>query len=433
MTLPERLAGAVDDESVVAEVPLGGDDVLVVTPTRTLVYRAEGLLSDETVESYDHDVERVDVSKGRRKAKITLGYGLDGEETISLPAKRLDDALHPVLAGILSGVGVTEPGESVVRTFRFSELTLVVTSHRLVKHVGAAVWDEEYEEFPYDELTGLDFEEGTVATSVVLTHGGRSERFKAPNESARAVREALTDAVCTFHDVDSLEEFRVAVAEAAEPGDAAAPTDSAAGSSTSVFGEGPDPLSASPASDASREEASTDADPNEAATGDGTAPDEMTVSDAATGTTEPADPLAADPNSGQVDAPAGQTSAGQTHAGQTSAGQTPAGQTSVPSGSDDGDGDVGVERSESGATGETTRTAAGSGDSDAFEGDTFEGDTFEDDAFEGSAFESAGIENEADLAAEVDALREAVEAQSDRLDRQAELIERLIEELRRGR
>ncbi len=418
MTLPERLAGAVDDESVVAEVPLGGDDVLVVTPTRTLVYRAEGLLSDETVESYDHDVERVDVSKGRRKAKVVLGYGLDGEETISLPAKRLDDALHPVLAGILSGVSVTEPGESVVRTFRFSELTLVVTSHRLVKHVGAAVWDEEYEEFPYDELTGLDFEEGTVATSIVLTHGGRSERFKAPNESARAVREALTDAVCTFHDVDSLEEFRVAVTEAAESDEAGAPADSAAGSSTSVFGDGPDPLSASPASDASREETQSVSDQNEAAAGGGTTPDELTVSDAATGTTEPADPLAADPSSEPVDTPAGQTPAErtsgeqtsaertsreQTHAEQTAVGRTSASETSVPPGRDDGDGDA------------------------------VAGDAFEDDAFEGSAFESAGIENEADLAAEVDALREAVEAQSDRLDRQAELIERLIEELRRGR
>jgi len=38
-----------------------------------------------------------------------------------------------------------------------------------------------------------------------LTHGGRSERFKAPNESARAVRETLVDAVCAYHGVDSLE------------------------------------------------------------------------------------------------------------------------------------------------------------------------------------------------------------------------------------
>jgi len=121
--------------------------------------------------------------------------------------------LHPVLAGVLSATGVTDPGESVIQTFRFSELTLVVTSERLVKHVGSAVWDEEFEEFAYADITDLDFEEGTVATAVVLTHGGRSERFKAPNESARAVRETLVDAVCAYHGVDSLEEFRVTVAD----------------------------------------------------------------------------------------------------------------------------------------------------------------------------------------------------------------------------
>ncbi len=399
MTLPERLAGAVDDETVVAEVPLGGDDVLVVTPTRTLVYRAEGLLSDETVEAYGHEVERVEVSKGRRKAKITLDYGLDGKQTVSLPAKRLDDALHPVLAGILSGMSVTESGESVVRTFRFSELTLVITSHRVVKHVGAAVWDEEYEEFPYDELTGLDFEEGTVATSVVLAHGGRSERFKAPNESARAVREALTDAVCSFHDVDSLEEFRLVVAEAAEDSPATGGSDSPANDSASVFGEGPDPLSASPAadaSDASREDGSTAAESNADAMPGGTA-EGLTVADAATGTSEPADPLAAEPGSEPMDTPTGGT----------------------PPGGGDGVGDV--EDAESHAPGGTAGSVSDPG-TDAF-----------DDAFEGSQFESAGVEDEADLASEVAALRETVETQSDRLDRQAELIERLIEELRRGR
>ncbi|OYR77833.1 hypothetical protein DJ71_17695, partial [Halorubrum sp. E3] len=194
MSLPELLAGTVGDEEVVAEVPLGGADRLAVTPTRTLVYRGDGLLSDESVSEYSHDVERIAVSTGRRKAKLTLGYGLDGDETISVPAKRADDVLHPILAGVLSATGVTDPRASVVRPFRFSELTLVVTSNRLVKHVGSAVWDEEFEEFAYDDITDLDFEEGTVATAVVLTHGGRSERFKAPNESARAVRETLVDA-----------------------------------------------------------------------------------------------------------------------------------------------------------------------------------------------------------------------------------------------
>ena len=390
MSLPDLLAGAVDDEDVVARVPLGGDDVLAVTPTRTLVYRADGLLSDETIEEYSHDVERVDVSEGRRKAKLTLGYGLDGEETVSLPSKRVDDALHPVLAGILSGRNVTEPGESVLRTFRFSELTLVVTSHRLVKHIGSAVWDEEFEEFPYAELTGLDFEEGTVATAVVLTHAGRSERFKAPNESARAVKEALTDAVCEFHGVDSLEEFRLSVAEAAdeENDDPNASTD---------FGDGPDPLSASPVADAEAEveaanapqQAGGNASDTAVAGSEGTG--DMTVAEAATGETEPTDPLAGDPGAADP-----------------------------------------AEAADNGAT--TRGREAGADAPDLDDGETRDDrpDAFERSAFEGSAFESAGIEDD-DVASEVAALRHTIEAQSERLDRQAELIEQLIDELRRGR
>ena len=381
MSLPERLAGAVDDEDVVASVPLGGDDVLVVTPTRTLVYRAEGLLSDETVEEYSHDVERVDVSTGRRKAKLTLEYGLDGQKTLSLPSKRLEDALHPVLAGILSGRNVTASGESVLRTFRFSELTLIVTSHRLVKHIGSAVWDEEFEEFPYEDLTGLDFEEGTVATAVVLTHAGRSERFKTPNESARAVRETLTDAVCEFHGVDSLEEFRLTVAESTdEDEEAAGPTD---------FGNGPDPLSTSPVADAEAgaegaSKRSPDGEPTEpSATADGTA-DELPVAEAAGGTDGSNDPLGAEGGADLAAEPI-----------------------------DAADGPAAEPGAETGAAADDATTGS-------------------EDAFEDSPFESAGVEEE-DLSAEVAALRDAVERQSEQLDRQTELIERLIEELRRGR
>jgi hypothetical protein len=237
MSLPDLVHSNLNGESVAARVTLGGEDELFVTPTRTLVYRADGLLSDESVEEYTHDAERLEVSTGRRKAKVTLDYGLDGEETFALPAKRIQEALHPVLAGVLNAAGITDPGETVKHTFQFSELTLVITSARVVKHIGSAVWDGEFEEFHYEDVTDLSFEEGSVATSVVVTTSGRQERFKAPNEDARAVREGLTNALLAYHDVGSLEEFRVTVApdEGAEP--ERDPVD---------FGDGPDPLSANP-------------------------------------------------------------------------------------------------------------------------------------------------------------------------------------------
>lgn len=440
MSLPELLAATVGDEDVVAEVPLGGDDRLAVTPTRTLVFRGDGLLSDESVDEYGHDVERIEVSTGRRKAKITLGYGLDGDETLSVPAKRVDDVLHPVLAGVLSASGVTGPGETVVRTFRFSELTLIVTSERLVKHVGSAVWDADFEEFHYEDLTGLDFEEGTVATAVVLVHDGRSERFKAPNESARAVRETLADAVCSFHGVESLEEFRVAAAEAEE----SAPDAEASG--TTDFGEGPDPLSASPAADAEADADGPETEPD-GATGAADPPAESgpgfeaddaadpgaaasqsaeSAVESADGASEAAadDPLGADPLAADASVDAAATDpldADGTESAPTAEG--------IEREADDGPAstadpealatDAAVDDVSTGEPVADTETDA-------------DGPVPGDDAFDGSPFESAGVED-ADLATEVAALRRTVEAQSERLDRQSALIEQLIEELRRGR
>ncbi|RLM63263.1 hypothetical protein DVK05_07655 [Halorubrum sp. Atlit-8R] len=433
MSLPELLAATVGDEDVVAEVPLGGDDRLAVTPTRTLVFRGDGLLSDESVDEYGHDVERIDVSTGRRKAKITLGYGLDGDETLSVPAKRVDDVLHPVLAGVLSASGVTGPGETVVRTFRFSELTLIVTSERLVKHVGSAVWDADFEEFHYEDITGLDFEEGTVATAVVLVHDGRSERFKAPNESARAVRETLADAVCSFHGVDSLEEFRVAAAEAEEPAADAEP------SGTTDFGEGPDPLSASPAADAEADAEgpepgdatggagrSTETDPG---SGDDGADSAEAAASASAGSASGDDPLDADPlaaDAGVDDAATDPLAADATEPASTAEGidSEAAGESASA---------VGAEGRSADAAGAESAGGDPVGDADAVAAETdAEGPVRGDDAFDGSPFESAGVED-ADLASEVAALRRTVEAQSERLDRQSALIEQLIEELRRGR
>jgi hypothetical protein len=242
MDKPEVVRDALGEEAVAATVSLGGSDRLFVTPTRTLVYRAEGLLSDESVEEYPHGAERIELSAGRRKSKLRLDYGLDGERTLALPAKHVDDALHPMLAGTLNAAEVTDPGETVKETFRFSELTLLVTSARVVKHVGTAVWDQEYEEFHYDDVTDLTFEEGSVATSVVLTLGDSQERFKAPNDAARRVREAIQDALFAHHGVQSVEELRTVTRPEDGEGEEAA----GAGAEEVAFGDGPGKLNANP-------------------------------------------------------------------------------------------------------------------------------------------------------------------------------------------
>jgi len=319
MSLPEIVQSSLDGESVAARVGLGGEDLLLVTPTRTLVYRAEGLLSDEAVEEFPHDAEHVGVSEGRRKAEVTLDYGLDGERTFSVPTKQLDQVIHPVLAGVLNARGVTDTGETVKQTYRFSELTIVVTSARLVRHIGEAVWDEEYDEYHFDDVTDLDFEEGSVATSVVITVGGRQERFKAPNDQARALREGLVEAVCTHHGVDDLDDLRAATA-----------TDDAddEGEETVSFGEGPAPL-----------------------------------------------------------------------------------------GSSDGADENGSEEEPAATDAEATALAGERGES----------------GFDDSGFQSAGVVDDPAVARELAELREAVEAQNERLERQERTIQQLIEELRQGR
>ncbi|MFC3477094.1 DUF7115 domain-containing protein [Halobacterium litoreum] len=207
MNAPALVQSSLEDEDVAAHVPLKGEDALFVTPTRTVVYKADGLLSDEGVDEYPHDAERIEVSEGRRKAKVTMDYGLDGDDTFSVPSKKLDDVLHPVLAGVLNAAGVTGPGETVKRTFRFSELTLVVTSDRVVKHVGAAMWGPDHEEIDFETVTGIDVEEGSVASQLVLETTGRTERIKAPSEEFRDVRETVEEAVFAFHDAANAAEF----------------------------------------------------------------------------------------------------------------------------------------------------------------------------------------------------------------------------------
>lgn len=217
MNVPALVQSSLGDEDVAAHVPLKGEDALFVTATRTIVYKSDGLLSDESVDEFSHDAEGIEVSEGRRKAKVTLDYGLDGEESFSIPSGGLDDVLHPIIAGALAAAGVTEPGETVKRTYRFSELTLVVTSKRLVKHIGSAVWAADYEEISFRSITGIDVEEGNVSSQLVLETTERTQRIKAPNEEFRDVRETVEEAAYAYHDAGSAAEFeQMNVAEDAE-------------------------------------------------------------------------------------------------------------------------------------------------------------------------------------------------------------------------
>lgn len=214
MDTPDLVKQELGDEEIQAGVALGDEDAVCFTPTRTLVYRGEGLLSDETVKTYPHDFERLTLSAGRRKTKFTLVY-TDGKRDFGVPGSRADAVLERLLEGHLRQSNAIAGGERVTGVFRFSELTLVVTEGRLLKHLGSVTWDGDFESYPFDAVTGLDFEQGSVATAIVLAVDDRPERIKAPSDQAPAVRRTLQEALFAFHEVSSLADFNAKVA--AEP------------------------------------------------------------------------------------------------------------------------------------------------------------------------------------------------------------------------
>lgn len=224
MDVPSAVTEVLDEEAVEASVALGGSDTLFVTPTRTIVYRSEGLLSDEAVEEYTHDVDRIGVSEGRRKATITLAGSLGEEQTLSVPAGTVDDALEPMLAGVLRENNVIEGDETVIHLYRLSELSVVLTDTRLIKHVGASVWDNEYETAPYGDVTALTTEEGDVSTQIVLEVDGRPQRIKAPTSTAKQLREHLEIVLRDYHGIGDTTDLNAALSSDGEDTDTAEAT-----------------------------------------------------------------------------------------------------------------------------------------------------------------------------------------------------------------
>lgn len=208
MDLPALVAEHLDDEPVRERVEMG-DDQVVVTPTRTLVYRSEGLISDEAVSAFPNEVDRLDVSTGR-KATFEFSY-IDDTRSFRVDGSHAEAVLRAVLSGVLAAEGVVGPDESVRESYRFDELTFVLTGERALKHVGDAVWDAEFESFPFADLTRLAVEEGVHATQLVLEVDGRPQRVKVPADEARLVHRAIEEAVFAHYGVDSAAELEAEI------------------------------------------------------------------------------------------------------------------------------------------------------------------------------------------------------------------------------
>ncbi len=208
--LPALLVDAVGDTTAIEIIDIGGGDVIAVTPHETYLYRSDGLLSDESLETYPHEVERITDKEGRRKHSITL-YEMNAEHSFTIPARSAATVIEALLEGILRTTDVITADETVQTQFRFSELTLVVTDAQLLKHIGSAIWNDDFEAYPYADLTNLDFEEGNIATQVVVGVDDRQHRIKVPNEHAGRVREEIQSAVFEYHSVSSLGGLRAKI------------------------------------------------------------------------------------------------------------------------------------------------------------------------------------------------------------------------------
>lgn len=222
MDVPDLVTDALDGQSVLASVGIGGDDGVFVTPGRTLVYRGDGLLSDESVETYDHGFDRLELSEGRRRSSFTLHY-YDHEESFAVGSNHTQEVFRTVLAAHLRATDALATDERVRGVFRFNELTLVVGTERLLKHVGGAVWSADYDAHPYTDLTRLAFEEGGHAMQVIVAIEGPPERIKVPNDRAAEVRRTVEAVVLDFHGADSVDALNETLAPEEESEEAAEP------------------------------------------------------------------------------------------------------------------------------------------------------------------------------------------------------------------
>lgn len=208
MEVPPQVDDALEGAAVIERIDFGAEDAIFFTSEATLHYRGEGLLSDAGVDRYPHeDVTALSVSSGRRKATIELTYAVGNDRQLTVPEHALQDVLEPLLAGILASSGVVAPEETVTAVYRFSELTVVLTSEQLLKHVGDAVWDPDYEAIAWGDVTGLDVEEGDVAAQLVVETASRSQRTKIPRDTAVAVHRDVEAALCAYHGVSDYSEF----------------------------------------------------------------------------------------------------------------------------------------------------------------------------------------------------------------------------------
>lgn len=204
MSLPGGVSMLVDEDELINRIELDDRRTLFVTPSRAIAYRERSMLTEESVESYPTDLERLTLEEGKRQVTVTFEYPDEADRTLDLPKSSMAAALKALLASVIRATDVLEADEDIEELYRFNELTVVLTDRRLIKHVGHALWGETHEAIDYEIIRDLHTEEGQVSTGVIIETTGATERFKLPKDSADRFIAQIEDAVCAYHDVAAL-------------------------------------------------------------------------------------------------------------------------------------------------------------------------------------------------------------------------------------
>lgn len=194
----------VDEDELINQVELDDHRTLFVAPSRAIAYRERSLLTEESVESYPTDLERLTLEEGKRQVTVTFEYLDEADRTLDLPKSSIAAALKALLASIIQATDVLEDDETIEELYRFNELTVVLTDRRLIKHIGHALWGDSHEGIDYEIIRDLQTEEGQVSTGVIIETTEATERFKLPKDSADRFVDQIEDAVCAYHDVTAL-------------------------------------------------------------------------------------------------------------------------------------------------------------------------------------------------------------------------------------
>lgn len=204
MSLPAGVSGLVDEDELIDDVALDGHRSLYVTPAKAVTFRERSLFTEESVDVYPTDIDRLLLEEGKRQSTVTFEYPDGQSSSLELPTEAMAPALKALLASATRATGAIPTDETILDLYRFNELTVILTDRRLLKHVGWAMWAASHDQIDYTDVRNIRVEQGQVSTGVNIDTDDGSDRLKIPHDTADDFVARLKSAVCDFHGIDDI-------------------------------------------------------------------------------------------------------------------------------------------------------------------------------------------------------------------------------------